>query len=76
PREFRPKLQAWLVDWERGRAPEYQQLSVELYAKRIEFYLAVDKLLTPGQRQIALHRLQEYVDDFRALAEKPQRAGP
>ncbi|MBI3056820.1 MAG: hypothetical protein HYY77_22635 [Betaproteobacteria bacterium] len=76
PREFRPKLQAWLVDWERGRAPEYQQLSVELYAKRIEFYLAVDKLLTPGQRQIALHRLQEYVDDFKALAEKPQRAGP
>lgn len=76
PREFRPKLQAWLGDWENGRAPAYQQLSVELYAKRIEFYLAVDKLLTPGQRQIALHRLQEYADDFRALAAKPQLAGP
>jgi hypothetical protein len=76
PQEFRPKLHAWLVDWESGRAPEFQQLSAELYAKRIEFYLAVDKLLTPGQRQIALHRLQEYVDDFHALAEKPQRARP
>lgn len=76
PQEFRPKLQAWLVDWESGRAPAYQQLSVELYAKRIEFYLAVDKLLTPSQRQIALHRLQNYVDDFRALAEKPQLASP
>lgn len=76
PQQFRPKLQAWLVDWESGRAPAFQQLSVELYAKRIEFYLAVDKLLTPGQRQIVLHRLQEYVDDFHALAEKPQLAGP
>ena len=76
PQEFRPKLRAWLLDWESGRAPAYQQLSVELYAKRIEFYLAVDKLLTPGQRQIVLHRLQEYVDDFRALAERPRHAGP
>jgi len=76
PRQFRPKLQAWLVDWESGRAPAYQQLSVELYARRIEFYLAVNKLLTPSQRQIVLHRLQEYADDFRALAEKPQLASP
>ena len=52
PQEFRPKLQAWLLDWEKGRAPEYEQLSRVVYAKRIEFYLAVNKLLTPGQRQI------------------------
>jgi len=76
PQQFRPKLQAWLVNWESGRAPAYQQLSVELYARRIEFYLAVDKLLTPGQRQIVLHRLQEYADDFKALAEKPRIAAP
>jgi len=75
PQEFRPKLRAWLLDWESGRAPAYARLSGEVYAKRIEFYLAVDKLLTPGQRQIVLHRLQEYADDFHALAEKPQRAG-
>ncbi|MEK7876641.1 MAG: DUF6279 family lipoprotein [Pseudomonadota bacterium] len=73
--EFRPKLRAWLLDWESGRAPAFQLLSGEVYAKRIEFYLAVDKLLTPGQRQIVLHRLQDYVDDFHALAETPQRAG-
>lgn len=76
PQQFRPKLQAWLVNWESGRAPAYQQLSVELYARRIEFYLAVEKLLTPGQRQIVLHRLQEYADDFKALAEKPRIAAP
>ena len=76
PKEFRPKLQAWLLDWERGRALAYETVSAEVYAKRIEFYLALDKLLTPGQRQIVLHRAQEYVDDFKALAAKPQRAGP
>ena len=75
PQEFRPKLQAWLLDWESGRAPAYEQLSAEVYTKRIEFYVAVDKLLTPNQRQIALHRLQDYVDDFKALSERPQRAG-
>ncbi len=76
PQEFRPKLQAWLLDWESGRASAFEKLSGEVYAKRIEFYLAVDKLLTPSQRQIVLHRLQDYVDDFQALAEKPQRANP
>ena len=75
PQEFRPKLHAWLLDWESGRAPAFEQLSGEVYAKRIEFYLAVDKLLTPGQRQIVLHRLQEYVDDCKALSENPRRAG-
>lgn len=70
--EFQPKLQAWLLDWEHGRAPEYERLSSEVYEKRIQFYLALNQLLTPGQRQIALHRLQEYVKDCKALSEKPQ----
>ena len=70
PQEFRPRLQAWLLDWERGRAPAYGKLSGEVYVKRIEFYLALDKLLTPGQRQIVLRRAQEYVEDFQALAAK------
>jgi hypothetical protein len=73
--EFQPKLQAWLLDWERGRTPEYEQLAGEVYAKRIQFYLAVEKLLSPGQRQMVLHRLQEYADDCKALSEKPQGTG-
>lgn len=73
--EFRPKLQAWLLDWERGRTPEFEQLSNEVYAKRIQFYIAVDRLLSPRQRQHALHRLQDYVDDCRALSANPRRAG-
>lgn len=68
--EFRPKLQAWLLDWEHGRTPEFERRSDEVYAKRIEFYLAVDKLLSPRQRQNVLHRLQDYVDDCKALSER------
>ena len=75
PREFRPKLQEWLLDWERGRTPEFERLSNEVYAKRIQFYLEVERLLTPGQRQTVLQRLQDYADDCRALAEKPRRTG-
>jgi hypothetical protein len=73
--EFRPRLQAWLRDWERGRAPEYEQLSGEVYEKRIQFYLAVEKVLTPTQREHALQRLQKFGDDFRALSAKPLKAG-
>ncbi len=73
--EFQPKLKAWLLDWERGRTPEFEQQSNEVYAKRIQFYLAVDRLLSPRQRQNALHRLQDYADDCRALSERPRRAG-
>jgi uncharacterized protein DUF6279 len=73
--EFQPKLQAWLLDWERGRTPEFERLSNEVYARRIEFYIGVDKLLSPRQRQIALHRLQEYVDDCKVLSERSRRAG-
>jgi hypothetical protein len=74
PREFQPKLQAWLPDWERGRAPAYEQLSSEVYEKRIRFYIEVDRLLTPGQRQIVLHRLQQYADDCKALSERRRTA--
>ena len=72
--EFRPLLLAWLLDWEHGRSPEYEKLSTEVYEQIIQFYIAVDALLTRGQRQIVLHRLQEYADDCKALGEKPARA--
>jgi Family of unknown function (DUF6279) len=72
--EFQPILHAWLLDWERGRSPEFEKLSATIYEHRIRFYVAIDKLLTPGQRQIVLHRLQEYADDCKALSAKPVKA--
>jgi hypothetical protein len=73
--EFRPRLQAWLLDWEQGRAPEYARLSNEALEQRIQFYLAVEKVLTPTQREHALQRLQKFGDDFRALSAKALKAG-
>ena len=71
---FRQKLQAWLRDWESGRTPEFERLSAEVYDKRIQFYMAVEKLLTPEQREHAWRRLQSFADDFRSLAKKPAAA--
>src|SRR5258705_698221 len=72
--EFGPRLHTWLRDWESGRTPEFERLSNEVYEKRIQFYIAVEKLLTPQQRQHAWNRLQGFGEDFRALSEKPSRA--
>jgi hypothetical protein len=68
--EFQKKLHAWLLDWERGRSPEYERAVADATARRIEFYLAVDKLLTPAQRERALKRLHGFGDDFKALGER------
>ncbi len=72
--EFRPRLHAWLRDWERGRAPDYERLTNEVYERRIDLYIAVDKLITPAQRQHALRRLQDYIDDFIALSKRSSAA--
>lgn len=69
-KEFQPRLRAWLLDWERGRSPEYEKLADEAYERRIQFYIAVDKLLTPAQRQHVFQRMQRFIEDFRILAQK------
>lgn len=66
--EFAARLQQWLLEWDNGRAPEYEKLSQEVYNQRLQFYVAVDRLLTPEQRAHALKRLQKFADDCRALS--------
>jgi hypothetical protein len=70
--EFASSLHQWLLDWDHGRAAEYERLSAEVFDLRLHFYIAVDKLLSPAQRQTALKRLQKYVDDCKALSAPPQ----
>lgn len=69
--EFQAKLHAWLLEWERGRAPEYERVIAEVFERRVEFYLALEKLLTPAQRDHAIKRLHGFGDDFKALSERP-----
>ncbi len=65
---FAQRLRDWLANWEAGRSAEQSRLFDESWKKRAEFYAAIDHMLTPAQRQHLLHRLQDYIDDFRALS--------
>jgi hypothetical protein len=67
--EFPTRLHVWLTDWGQGRTPEYQRWDDEAYEKNIQFYIAVEKVLTADQRQRALQRLQQYADDCRSLSQ-------
>lgn len=66
-KEFAPRLRAWLTDWEKGRSPEFAKTQAEAYEKRVALYLEVERMLTPQQREHALHKLQDYIDDIHAL---------
>lgn len=74
PGEFAPRLRHWLLNWEEGRTPKYERQYAEWSEKRVQFLLEVNRMLTPGQRARVLHRLQDYVEDFHALARRPQTA--
>jgi hypothetical protein len=68
---FTAALRAWLANWEKGRDPEYDRLFREWERRQADFYVAVDRMLTPQQRAAVLERLQRYMDDFTRLAERP-----
>jgi len=69
---FPARLRHWLVNWEEGRAPEYARLWPPWMEKQADLYVAVDRMLTPHQREHVTHRLQNFASDFTRLA---QRAG-
>lgn len=65
---FTRRVSDWLVHWEQNRPTELARSFEESWKRRAEFYEAVDKMLTAGQRNHLTHRVQEYIDDFRHLA--------
>jgi hypothetical protein len=68
--EFKPRLGTFLLHWEDGRDPAYARLADEVFEKRIQFYIAVEKILTPEQREAAVRRMQSYIDDMKALSRR------
>jgi len=68
--EFAAKLRNWLVNWEEGRAPQYERLQAETWENRVAFFVEVDRMLTPQQRATLMRRLQSYIEDFTRLAER------
>jgi len=69
---FSQRLRDWLLNWERSRPPELARAFDESWQRRAEFYVAVDRLLTPDQRNHIAQRLQLFIDDFRQLAAQKQ----
>ena len=68
---FAGRLRTWLIDWNKGRAPEYERLSTEWFAQRVQMVIEFERTLLPHQRAIALGRLQDYIEDFTRLAQRP-----
>ena len=67
---FATRLRQWLLDWEAGRTPDEARQFREAREKRIDFYLAVARMLTPAQRAHLAGRVQDYIGDFTRLAER------
>jgi len=65
---FTARLRDWLVNWEQSRPPALAKAFDESWKKRAAFHAAVDAMLTPQQRAHLLRRLQNYSEDFIALA--------
>ncbi len=74
-RNFAPRLERFLVDWESTRPAEYERTLTAWWDRRIDFFISVYQILTPQQRAALDGRLQDYVEDFIKLAEQsPGRA--
>ncbi|HYC46614.1 MAG TPA: DUF6279 family lipoprotein [Burkholderiales bacterium] len=65
---FTARVTDWMVNWERGRSPEFQRQIDQAWHKRADLFVAVDRMLTPEQRTVSLQRLDTYAADFTQLA--------
>ena len=73
-RAFTREFRDWMSNWEKGRDPEYHRLFTEWERKQGDFYVAVDRMLTPQQRATVIERLQRYMDDFTRLSERASQS--
>ena len=71
---FTRRIRDWLTQWESGRSPQLAQAFAEAWHRRAEFYAAVDRLLSAEQRIHLAHRLRDFAEDFRQLAERRSTA--
>ncbi|MGE0557230.1 MAG: DUF6279 family lipoprotein [Burkholderiales bacterium] len=69
---FAARVRDWLVNWEKNRPPGLARAFEESWKKRAAFYAAADRLFTPAQRTHLARRLQNYSEDFIALAGEGQ----
>jgi hypothetical protein len=70
PQRFTARVTEWMVNWDRGRSPEYERQLETLRHKRAELFVAADRMLSADQRKVALRRINGYADDFTQLASR------
>ncbi len=73
PQRFTARVTEWMVNWDKGRSPEYQKQLDSSWQRRADLLATVDRMLTPDQRNTSLQKIQGYADDFTQLAAAPRR---
>jgi hypothetical protein len=68
PETLAPALEAWMIAWDAGRAPEYEALSNEARRQTVAMVLDLDRSLTSKQRTRLQARLARYAREFESLA--------
>ena len=69
-KQFTERLRHWLLNWEEGRSAEFQRYYSDWRKKQTEFYVAVERTLTPQQRTTVVSRVERYANDFTQLAQR------
>lgn len=69
--QFAAALRQWLIDWDRHRAPEYERRYAEWFAQRVRMVIEIDRMLQPHQRAVLIGRIEDYIEDFTRLAQRP-----
>ena len=67
---FTGRVTEWLANWDKGRSADDQKRLDAWWAKRADVFVALERMLTPEQRVVALQRMQNYIEDFTQLARR------
>ncbi|MGQ0750321.1 MAG: DUF6279 family lipoprotein [Betaproteobacteria bacterium] len=68
---FAATLRQWLIDWDRHRAPEYERRYAEWFAQRVQMAIEIERMLEPHQRAMLIGRIEDHIEDFTRLAQRP-----
>jgi hypothetical protein len=69
-KQFPERLRQWLLNWEEGRSPEYQRFFADWRRQQAEFYVNVERVLTPAQKNSVIAKVERYANDFTQLAQR------
>jgi hypothetical protein len=64
---LKPKLAAWIADWDAGRSPEFVEETRIANDQFVRMCHLVIETMTPAQHEHAQKMLQSYIDAMRAL---------